>query len=1214
LTVSSIKAQFLGGSGSGYTINKLSATTCPYTIDYSLLVYFGGNGAGYDSTLLNKSNCAFNINPEFLIYAGGNGAGYDSAQIKKTTCPIVVNSEFLIYSGGNGAGYDSAQISKTSCPAPENYNFYFGSPITVGTSSNKIINNTTNQTGPYISASASNLLALKGDCISLTTTGSGATTYTWTQSVGTDLVNASLQNASAKPTQRTVYTVTAVGATAGCRDKSSVTVDIIDIGTTSIAYPASICNSQSSNQYQYPTLTGMNNGVYSISPSTGMTIDTKSGAIKTYSATAQTYVITYTYGSTCTSTTTSTVVVTNNCALNVGVVDYKNMYVGGSSASVASGITLTANACAENSIIESKIYAGGLSNNIASVTKLNAQTCTINTDVTTLIYAGGISDKLVTNKLLAQQACLVPVSDNFYLGGTGMGYNLATKTPTSGSVTGTSVAVSANQTVCPGTPVTITATGATNFTWSPATYLSSTIVGSPVVTPMTTTTYTVVGTGGVGCINTAKVTVSVIEDNYTRVSYGAYNFDETDMGVKKVNYILGPLSGSFSASPSGLFYDQATGSFTPGLSTSGLYAISYNYRKGACNYSYVSNINITTLPPSISYPAPSLFYINYSGISVSPTNVGGRAVKYEALDALPNGLIINDTTGVITGTPTALVDNAAVRVRAYNYNKSGGINYSDVYTMNISVKKPTISSTSTGVASMNTTYGLGSTTQTVNVSGQNIILNIVVTAPTGFEISTSPTTGFVKTLVLMQSGGNVNSKDIYVRLGGTSAVGNFSGNLLLKSEAADDLSLPISTSYVAPASLTITTKYFQKFFGSKINLGAGSKYFNSTGLMNNETIGSVTLIAVGGTEKNDTPGMYLATPSLATGGTFSSSNYNITYTPGQFEVLYSLYNFQLAGNTSNWVGGKVPIPTFSNISISNLLYNSATYSSYISPSFVNIDQRGVCYSTSPDPTLQNNVIIDTGYSSGSLSINLANLTQQTTYYIRTFVTIGNKTIYSNSYKFKTPKKPVSSILLSSSSQYLSFSKIANMDAAGDFTFETWIKFNTIAAGTMDPIFAGGQYDYFAIYGAVATRINANGVCSGDKNLAPTSSISTGAWHHIAMVRSNNIITFYLDGLATGTTATCNGVFLSTLSTMYIGKNVWRSGNLNAYITNMRYVVGTAVYTSNFTPPTSLLTSIPGTQFLLTVDDDTNPFKDSSPNSITVTAAGSPTITHTGGPF
>jgi len=72
----------------------------------------------------------------------------------------------------------------------------------------------------------------------------------------------------------------------------------------------------------------------------------------------------------------------------------------------------------------------------------------------------------------------------------------------------TVVVVPNTATICPGEQVTLTASGANTYTWSPATGLSATIGATVIANPTTTTTYTV--TGSDGCITaTANVTVNV---------------------------------------------------------------------------------------------------------------------------------------------------------------------------------------------------------------------------------------------------------------------------------------------------------------------------------------------------------------------------------------------------------------------------------------------------------------------------------------------------------------------------------------------------------------------------------------------------------------------------------------------------------------------------------------------------------------------------------
>lgn len=62
-----------------------------------------------------------------------------------------------------------------------------------------------------------------------------------------------------------------------------------------------------------------------------------------------------------------------------------------------------------------------------------------------------------------------------------------------------------------GTPVNLTANGASTYSWLPATGLSSTTIANPVANPSATTTYTVTGTSALGCVNTQTVAITVGE-------------------------------------------------------------------------------------------------------------------------------------------------------------------------------------------------------------------------------------------------------------------------------------------------------------------------------------------------------------------------------------------------------------------------------------------------------------------------------------------------------------------------------------------------------------------------------------------------------------------------------------------------------------------------------------------------------------------------------
>jgi gliding motility-associated-like protein len=100
------------------------------------------------------------------------------------------------------------------------------------------------------------------------------------------------------------------------------------------------------------------------------------------------------------------------------------------------------------------------------------------------------------------------------------------------------VSVSGADTVCAGTIVGLTASGATSYSWSPSSGLSCINCANPNATPSTTTTYTVIGTDNAGCKDTETVTIRIL--SLPNVSAGRDTF------VCKLNSIQLSASGAKS--------------------------------------------------------------------------------------------------------------------------------------------------------------------------------------------------------------------------------------------------------------------------------------------------------------------------------------------------------------------------------------------------------------------------------------------------------------------------------------------------------------------------------------------------------------------------------------------------------------------------------------------------------------------------------------------
>ncbi len=203
---------------------------------------------------------------------------------------------------------------------------------------------------------------------------------------------------------------------------------------------------------------------------------------------------------------------------------------------------------------------------------------------------------------------------------------------------------------------------------------------------------------------------------------------------------------------------------------------------------------------------------------------------------------------------------------------------------------PTITGAAAASA-FNTTYGTASAAQTFAVSGSNLTANLVATAPTGFEVSSNGTT-FGQTATFTQSGGTA-SGTLSIRLAANAPVlGTYNAqNIVLSSTDATSVNIATAASgnVVSAAPLTIKANDVTKVQGTTLTSDVGSTAFTPTGLVLSQTVGSVTITYGAGAAAGDPAGTYTGsvTPSAATGGTFTASNYSITYLPGDIIVSAS---------------------------------------------------------------------------------------------------------------------------------------------------------------------------------------------------------------------------------------------------------------------------------------------------------------------------------------
>jgi hypothetical protein len=163
--------------------------------------------------------------------------------------------------------------------------------------------------------------------------------------------------------------------------------------------------------------------------------------------------------------------------------------------------------------------------------------------------------------------------------------------------------------------------------------------------------------------------------------------------------------------------------------------------------------------------------------------------------------------------------------------------------------------------------------------------------------------------------------------------------------------------------------------------------------------------------------------------------------------------------------------------------------------------------------------------------------------------------------------------------------------SGDFTIETYIYVNSLSAGGSIigkyRIASVADSEFFIGYSTSGTlyiyldstvpSYDETGFVSG------TGVITTGNWIHVAVTRSSNTVRVFANG-----SVVASGAYSRTINSsgtpLRIGALTNTSDDysnfINAYISNVRIVKGTALYTDTFVPSTTPLTAVSGTSLLL----------------------------------
>jgi len=174
---------------------------------------------------------------------------------------------------------------------------------------------------------------------------------------------------------------------------------------------------------------------------------------------------------------------------------------------------------------------------------------------------------------------------------------------------------------------------------------------------------------------------------------------------------------------------------------------------------------------------------------------------------------------------------------------------------------------------------------------------------------------------------------------------------------------------------------------------------------------------------------------------------------------------------------------------------------------------------------------------------------------------GNAQISTSVKKYGT-----GSIAFDGTGDFLKFPKMGALGfGTGNFTIEMWVYPNANQASYAQLLNKGPSEIFNLGFYPSTTQLN---FYNGGFLISASSSLTIGAWTHVALVRNGTTLTLYQGGVSVG-----SATYTTDAPDNYghIGCSVNEAAYFfNGYIDDLRITNGIARYTGTFTPPTSAL--------------------------------------------
>nr|WP_315205626.1 invasin domain 3-containing protein [uncultured Flavobacterium sp.] len=338
----------------------------------------------------------------------------------------------------------------------------------------------------------------------------------------------------------------------------------------------------------------------------------------------------------------------------------------------------------------------------------------------------------------------------------------------------------------------------------------------PTRSTITATPTSIVANG----TSTSTVTVQLKDGSNSNLS--------TSGGTVVVTTTAGTL-GTVVNNNDGTYTVTLTSAVTAGTATLGFF-INGTTATATTSVAFTADptrSTITATPTSIVANGTTTSIITVQlkdGSNANLSTSGGTVVVTTTAGTL--GAVIDNGNGTYTVTLTSAV-TAATATLGFSINGTTAIATASVTFTAVSVATPVITNSVSSLSAFTSCQGSVSTAQSFTVSGTDLISNITVTAPSGYEVSLTSGSGYGSTVAIIASG-TLNTIAVYVRMA-ASATGTPSGNITVFSGVASQNvavtgtvnSLPTVQFKLSPPN--VTTSAIQGQVGTRTeNFNSGS--------------------------------------------------------------------------------------------------------------------------------------------------------------------------------------------------------------------------------------------------------------------------------------------------------------------------------------------------------------------------------------------------------